>query len=145
MPDLDVLRLIARSHQLQDGYLETIGDAVILAAEQVQDKRLELIETPETVSVSEMIFDFFLAFALGKIASLLISSGIQVILGRVLRFRAAFVKLTDLPLNKLTVRVVKDEITKAAKATRRPIRIRKGTEDYTLYRKVAEAAAGRSK
>jgi len=147
MADLELLRLIARSHKLQDIYLDTIGEAVVLAAEQVQDKRLELIETPETVFAIDIIFDFFIGLALGGIASVLIRKGIGVILGRLLRFRAAFIKLADLELDKLTVQVVKEEIgPEAAKALRQPLKkIKKGTKDYELYRKVAETAVERTK
>jgi hypothetical protein len=126
-------------------YLDTIGEAVILAAEQIQDKRLELIETPESLSILEEVFGYLIDLALDKIAGPLITAGAKALLGKVLRFRAAFVSRQDLKRTKLTVEVVKGRMTAQPLVPTAKSIGRKDTEEWELFQKIAVAAAGGAK
>lgn len=49
-------------HQLER--IQLIVDSVILAAEQVQDKRIDLLEQPPEVTGSQLLIDFGITFLL---------------------------------------------------------------------------------
>src|SRR4051794_15685008 len=60
----DVLAAIRLSAQQDLERLSVITDAAVLAAEQVQDVRLDLLEQGPKVTTSDLIFDALLTFAL---------------------------------------------------------------------------------
>jgi hypothetical protein len=69
-----LLDLIRKSREQELLFLRTIRDAAILAGEQVQDKRLDLLENPPDVDSGSFLMDFLIALALGPGASLAIKA-----------------------------------------------------------------------
>jgi hypothetical protein len=71
------LSLIERERIQQLLFLQTIRDAAILAGEQVQDVRLNLLENPPGVSVSDLFMDALISLALGPAASFAIKAAVN--------------------------------------------------------------------
>lgn len=67
--NFELLRRIAKSRRRQEVYLQTIGDSVLLAAQQVQDKRLELLEQEPEITGTEVFFDIMLAVVFSSAVS----------------------------------------------------------------------------
>ena len=62
-----LLDLVHASAALQSLYVQTIGGAVQLAGDQVQNKRTSLLEKGPEVKPSDLLFDTLLTLALGQI------------------------------------------------------------------------------
>lgn len=71
---LELLNLISLSRRRQELYIDTIIDSWILAAEQVQDKRLEVLESGPEVAIEQIIIDFCITLLLGPCATVLMKS-----------------------------------------------------------------------
>jgi hypothetical protein len=63
------LSLIEQERIQQLLFLQTVRDAAVLAGEQVQDVRLDLLEKPPGVSVSGIFMEALISLALGSAAS----------------------------------------------------------------------------
>lgn len=60
----EVRLMISRSRRREELYWDTCRDAAILAAQQVQDKRIELLEKPPEVSFTDIICDILIGVTL---------------------------------------------------------------------------------
>jgi hypothetical protein len=63
---------IRQSAAIQTERIQAIVDGAILAVEQVQDKRIEILEKGPEVEVSDVIFDMFLGVALSGLGKALV-------------------------------------------------------------------------
>jgi len=138
----DLRSLIAKSQRQQELYLATIADAVLLAAEQVQDKRLDLLEQGAEVSASGLLIDFLfsLAFSFG---SNLMKDGLANIITKVIRQRrlSAFRRGRKIIFGKTTY----DDIVAASGITRireLPKSLEFAGTDYQLFREFAKETLG---
>jgi hypothetical protein len=88
-----ILRQIALQRRRQELLLDTLGDAARLAAQQVQDKRIEILErkaTPE-FSWQSAIFEILLSFIpFSAIAGKFLSTVLTDVVNSVLRTRLGF-------------------------------------------------------
>jgi hypothetical protein len=64
------LRMIADERDAQLLLLHTYRDATTLAGEQVQDKRLDLLEDPPDVSATEVLLDALISLAVTRVTQL---------------------------------------------------------------------------
>jgi hypothetical protein len=87
----EVVFQVRQSRAVQLARIEAYIDAVVLAAEQVQDTRIRLLEEPVAVSGWEAAGSILLSFALDStIAGKLLAKAAQVIFTPVLRMNSVF-------------------------------------------------------
>jgi hypothetical protein len=86
---LALLRMLTHSHAQADAYFETLGDAAALAANQVQDVRLEHLEKGPTVTAADVVLELFLAVALQYVGGKAVQVVTKEIMSRVLSSRRA--------------------------------------------------------
>jgi hypothetical protein len=77
---------IAKSRRRQETYLDTVGDSMVLAAQQVQDMRIELLERGPEISASERFVDFLIGLAC-SMGGELIEQGLVHFITWIVRFR----------------------------------------------------------
>src|SRR5262245_17525212 len=87
---LALLDLLTHAHAQVDAYFETIGDAAALAANQVQDVRLEHLEKGPSVTLSDVFIDLLLTVALQYGAERVLVDLTKNLLTRALSTRQAF-------------------------------------------------------
>ena len=90
-----LLDLIRKSREQELLFLHTIRDAAILAGEQVQDKRLDLLENPPDVDANSFLTDFLIALALGPGVGLVIKAVTARGMRAILRNRSLNFDVTD--------------------------------------------------
>lgn len=80
----------ARAARLEG--LQAVVDGAVLAVEQVQDKRIELLEKGPEVKVEDTVFDLFIGLALGQ-AGVALKTCTDSIAGELARAAARYAKL----------------------------------------------------
>ncbi|MGH9187401.1 MAG: hypothetical protein ACRD0U_16560 [Acidimicrobiales bacterium] len=86
---LTLLRVLAHAHAQADAYFETIGDAAGLAANQVQDVRLEHLEKGPTVTAADVVLELLLAVSLQYAGGEAVAFVTRAVMTRVLSSRRA--------------------------------------------------------
>jgi hypothetical protein len=86
---LALLKMLTHAHAQADAYFETIGDAAALAANQVQDVRLEHLEKGPSVSTADVIVELLLAVALQYVGASAVAAITKSVMTRVLSTRRA--------------------------------------------------------
>lgn len=91
---LALLHASSHARRQTEAYFDTIAHAAILAANQVQDKRLDFVEQPPSIQGSDLFFEVLLGIALeSSVAGAIIRSVTKRIFERVLATRQVFLTL----------------------------------------------------
>jgi hypothetical protein len=93
--DPDLFLQIRRSAAVQTERIQAIIDGAILAVEQVQDKRLDVLETPPEVEMSDAIFDMLLGICLGAVAEHVLKPITESIVSNVITSAAYYSKVPE--------------------------------------------------
>lgn len=91
---LALLQMLTHAHTQADAYFDTIGDAAGLAANQVQDLRLEYLEKGPTVTPADVILELLLSVALQHVGGVAVAAATRAVMTRVLASRAALLLVT---------------------------------------------------
>lgn len=91
--------LIEQSFAIQQERIQIIVDAALLAVEQVQDKRLELLEKGKTVTINDVIFDLLSVYLwevglVGHVLQPLVKEVTRVICSKSLKYSAVYNQLS---------------------------------------------------
>ncbi len=90
---IELLQAVATARRLQRMYWDTIGDAAILAVNQVQDKRIEFLRKGPDVTATDLFLDIFLAVA-AQFGGVALGRVTDSLINRVLRTRTALGLIT---------------------------------------------------
>jgi hypothetical protein len=88
---------ISESRGRQIEFIGTLGDAVDLAAQQVTDTRLGLLEKPPEFSARDVFVDLVISLSLGAVAGTVVKTGVGRMIDRSLATREA---ITPGPVNQ---------------------------------------------
>jgi hypothetical protein len=91
---LALLQMLTHGHAQSDAYFDTIGDAAALAANQVQDIRLEHLEKGPTVTPADVVLELLLAMALQHVGGVAVAAATRAVMTRVLASRRALLLVT---------------------------------------------------
>ena len=87
-----IVAQLRREKEQQRLFLRTVEQAAVLAGEQVQDVRLDLLEDPPPVSTAPILLDILLQLALGPLAGLAIRKFADVGVDAILAARVGSAK-----------------------------------------------------
>lgn len=87
--------LIEQSFAIQQERIQIIVDAALLAVEQIQDKRLELLEKGKTVTINDVIFDLLSVYLwevglVGHVLQPLVKEVTRIICSKSLKYSAVY-------------------------------------------------------
>jgi hypothetical protein len=136
-----VLAGMGRERAQQLRYIQTIRDAAMLAGEQVQDVRLDLMENPPNASTHGVFIDILLSLALGPVSSAAIKQLTSVGTRAVLSLRFPLAKKNGVfSLVPYTI----DGLKTAQRFVdqRRRIDLAAQREHYEYWSKIAEHVGG---
>lgn len=88
-----LLEQVTLAQATNESYIRMISDAGLLAVNQVQDKRIELLEQGPEVSTSDLAFDLLLATCLSPAAGRLLETVTATVFNRVLTTRGVFMSI----------------------------------------------------
>jgi hypothetical protein len=92
---LALLQMLTHGHAQADAYIDTIGDAAALAANQVQDVRLEYLEKGPTVTAADVVLELLLATALQYVGGTVVEVATRAAMNRILASRRALLLVTS--------------------------------------------------
>src|SRR5437660_5706728 len=105
----DIAFALRQAAILKAERVQLFTDAAVLAAEQVQDKRLEFLEQGPEVTIEAALFEALVGFCLNsQILRTAASAVSKKIIGDVLASRTAFVLLPKSPAGQFTQRIVEE-------------------------------------
>lgn len=90
-----LLRSASHAQRQTEAYFDMIADAAILASNQVQDKRLDMLEAGPEVTGTDILLEVLLSVLLSSnVAGIVIGAVTKKILDRVLSTRRVFMRLS---------------------------------------------------
>lgn len=151
-----IYKLLARAEFREIAYLDATLRTAYLAAFQLIDKRIEIIETQKNnpkktgvdFSLGDVVFDVFLDLVINGVAGKLIEAGMEKLIRPMVRSRQAYYAIPKIKIKKKKIKItgvrldegqLKAARKKAKKKLQEHFNRIANSEDFTAFESVAKA------
>lgn len=139
----EAVRTVRDYAALKREHMQAIIDGAILGAEQVQDKRLEILEKSPEVTVNDVLFNIFIVFCLeSTISGWVVTKVTRSVIGPILRSNAIYQLFPgSLDRQKVAEQIqhVRQFLGKGSSAVSKDLS--SGAPDYLRYRRYLASLA----